>query len=108
VWAGSRDHARFGLLHLRKGCWGDRQLLSEQWVSDASAPGDVNPVYGYMWWRNTDRQLWPSAPATSYAALGYGRHIVWIDSEHDLVVVARWIERDAVDEFLGLILEALD
>lgn len=106
VWASSRDHARFGLLHLRRGRWGERQVLSERWVDEATAPGDVNPVYGYMWWRNAGGELWPSAPSTSYAALGYGTNLVWVSPEHDLVVVARWIERDAVDGFLGLIIES--
>lgn len=107
VWAGSRDHARFGLLHLRRGRWGDKRILSEGWVDAATAPGDVNPVYGYMWWRNAGQELWPSAPATSYAALGYGTHIIWVSPEHDIVAVARWIERDAVDGFIGAILAAL-
>jgi len=107
VWAGSRDHARFGLLHLRNGRWGERQVLSERWVAEATAAGDVNPVYGYMWWRNAGRELWPSAPETSYAALGYGSNIVWVSPEHDLVVVARWIERDAIDPFLGRVIGSL-
>jgi CubicO group peptidase (beta-lactamase class C family) len=106
VWASSRDHARFGLLHLRRGRWGKSQVLSEGWVDEATAPGDVNPVYGYMWWRNAGRELWPSAPDTSYAALGYGTNLIWVSPEHDLVVVARWIERDAVDGFLGLLIES--
>ena len=107
VWAGSRDHARFGLLHLREGRWGERQVLSGEWVAEATAPGDVNPTYGYMWWRNAHRALWPSAPETSYAALGYGSNVVWVSPEHDLVVVARWIEGAAVDQFLGTIIESL-
>jgi CubicO group peptidase (beta-lactamase class C family) len=76
-------------------------------VAEATAPGDVNPVYGYMWWRNAGREQWPSAPNTSYAASGYGSNIIWVSPEHDLIVVLRWIERDAIDQLLGTLIESV-
>ena len=48
-----------------------------------------------------------SAPASSYAARGAGSNVIWIDPEHDLVIVLRWIDKGSVDGFLKLILEGL-
>ena len=33
---------------------------------------------------------WPGAPRTSFSAQGAGNNTIWIDPEHDLVVVWRW------------------
>lgn len=104
----ARDQARFGYLTLRRGRWGDREVLSEEWVRQALTPTPVQPTYGYMnWFLNTDRKLWPSAPATAFAHLGNGTNIVYVDPENDLVVVARWIENDAVDGLLQRVLASI-
>ena len=49
----------------------------------------------------------PSAPASSYAARGAGSNVIWIDPEHELVVVLRWINKTSVDGVLRLVLEGL-
>ena len=107
LWISSRDLARLGLLYLRDGRWGDRQVLPAGWTATATTPTAVEPTYGLMWWLNTNRALWPSAPASSFAMLGGGGHAVWIDPEHDLVVVIRWLERGHLDGFLRRVLAAL-
>ena len=97
----ARDQARFGYLTLRRGKWKDRQLLSEAWVRMALTPTPVQPTYGFMnWFLNTDRKFLPSAPASAFAHMGAGTNMVYVDPEHDLVIVARWIERDAIDELV--------
>ena len=97
----ARDQARFGYLTLRRGKWKDRQLLSEAWVRMALTPTPVQPTYGFMnWFVNTDRKFLPSAPASAFAHMGAGTNMVYVDPEHDLVIVARWIERDAIDELV--------
>jgi CubicO group peptidase (beta-lactamase class C family) len=104
----ARDQARFGYLTLRRGKWKDRQILSEAWVRTALTPTTVEPTYGFMnWFVNTDRKFLPSAPASSFTHLGAGTNIVYVDPEHDLVIVARWIERSAVDELVRRVLSAV-
>ena len=109
LWASTRDHARFGYLMLREGRWGNRQLISEDWLERATTPIEIQPTYGYMWWLNTDRRQFPSAPPSSVFALGAGStNVIWIDPDHDLVAVTRWIDgTDHVDEFMRLVLESL-
>ena len=90
IWSNSEDLARFGLLILNHGRWKDRQLVSERWLKDATQASAHGPDYGYLWWLNTKGKQWPSAPKSSFAAIGNGSNIIWIDPEHDLVVVWRW------------------
>ena len=104
----ARDQARFGYLTLRRGKWKDRQLLSEAWVRMALSPTSVEPTYGVMnWFVNTDRKFLPSAPASAFAHMGSGTNMVYVDPEHDLVIVARWIERNALDELVKRVLAAV-
>ncbi len=57
----TEDIAKFGELYLRKGKWGDRQLVPEAWVdaatarqtSNGSSPNsDWDQGYGYQFWRS--------------------------------------------------------
>jgi CubicO group peptidase (beta-lactamase class C family) len=107
LWINTRDEARFGYLILRRGKWKDRQIISENWIQMATTPAAIGPDYGYLWWLNTKRKQYPSAPATSFAALGYGSNIIWIDPEHDLVVVWRWHQDKSADELFKRILAAV-
>ena len=99
------DMGRFGYLTLRHGKWRDRQLISDRWVDWARTPTKAEPTYGFMnWFLNTGRALWPSAPATAFAHIGNGTNMVYVDTEHDLVAVVRWIDGRAVDGFLKRLL----
>jgi len=107
VWMSSRDLARFGHLFLRRGKWKDRQLISEKWMDMARTPCPVYPEYGYMWWLNTDKKLWPHAPESSFAARGAGSSMIWVDPEHDLVLVLRWFDWEKGDEILKDLIAAV-
>jgi CubicO group peptidase (beta-lactamase class C family) len=103
------DLGRFGYLTLRHGKWKDRQLISNQWVDWALTPTPVEPTYGFMnWFLNTGRALLPSAPVTAFAHIGTGNNIIYVDPEHDVVAVMRWIEGGAADGFVKRLLAALD
>jgi CubicO group peptidase (beta-lactamase class C family) len=106
LWINSEDLARFGLLVLNRGKWGGRQLVSEQWFRDAVMPSEHGPDYGYLWWLNTKQKQWPSAPATSFAAIGNGSNTVWIDPEHDIVFVWHW-HQGSMDGMIQRILAAV-
>lgn len=90
MFVSTADHARFGLLMLRNGDWGGRRLLSADWIARATRPSPAKADYGFLWWLNTGRQAIPAAPASAFWAAGFGGHYVYIDREHDLVVVLRW------------------
>jgi len=103
----ARDMARFGYLFLRNGKWKDRQLVSPKWIEMARTPGPANQTYGYMnWFLNTDRKPFPNAPASAVTFQGNGANIIYIDWENDLIVVVRWIQQRAFNDFIGQVLGA--
>jgi CubicO group peptidase (beta-lactamase class C family) len=79
------DMARFGYLFLNNGKWGNRQLVTEQWIKWARTPG-VSQTYGFMnWYFNANR---PNRVSFN----GNGPNLIYIDWEHDLVIVTRWLQ----------------
>lgn len=85
--ASLRDYARLGTLMLNNGKVGDKSLLSEEWLKDATSPlyatNDQGGGYGYLWWRSANG---------SYAAVGIFGQMIYIDPTRDLVIVqtAAW------------------
>jgi CubicO group peptidase (beta-lactamase class C family) len=107
-WGGGMFMARFGLLTLHKGKWNGRQLISAKWIQQSITPTAAQPGYGYMnFFLNTDKKFLPSAPSVAFAHVGNGRNIIYVDPENELVIVVRWIENNALNDFVGKVLEAL-
>ena len=100
LWMSARDHARFGLLHLRRGCWGDAEIMPASWIDECRRPCPINPQYGLLWWLDVGR---PGA----WAARGAGSSLVWIDPEADLIAVVRWIDKPHILGFLERLLGAV-
>lgn len=49
----ARDLARFGLLYLHGGRWGERQVVPAAWVRESTQPRSETRIgsgYAYMWW----------------------------------------------------------
>jgi CubicO group peptidase (beta-lactamase class C family) len=109
----ARDQARFGLFTLRKGRWGDKQLVDEEWFDMASTPSEAFHGYGFMNFflntpNNEGQRGYPSAPATAYSHRGNGTNLVYVDEQNDLVVVARWIPGRDIDALLGLVIGSIE
>jgi CubicO group peptidase (beta-lactamase class C family) len=94
----ARDMARFGLLYLRKGRWGNKQIVPAAWVLKNSQADEM------IRWHDTDaggyENLWRleykgahlfgnGLPAGSYAASGAGVHAVLVIPSRRLVIVNR-------------------
>jgi CubicO group peptidase (beta-lactamase class C family) len=94
----ARDLARFGLLYLHNGRWGNKQIVPAAWVEknahademirwhDVDAGG-----YENLWWLEyKGEHLYGSGlPAGSYAASGVGVHVVLVIPSRHLVIVSR-------------------
>ncbi|MGW5666437.1 serine hydrolase domain-containing protein [Micromonospora sp. NPDC003776] len=101
LWISARDLALLGELYRHRGEWRDRRLLSEEWIDRAWSPCDLNPDYGYLWWRNDSQRVQPDAPGSGRCARGNGgRHLLWIDPARDLVIASHWGDevRDLITE----------
>ncbi|MDX3774106.1 serine hydrolase [Chromatiaceae bacterium AAb-1] len=103
------DLARFGYLFLRNGQWDGQQLVSNDFIRQARTGGNANPEYGFAnWFLNPGRKALPNAPETAVTFQGAGRNIIYIDQQHDLLIVARWIANgDELNQLVGKVLAAL-
>ncbi|MBA4850126.1 serine hydrolase [Emticicia sp. BO119] len=103
------DMARFGLLTLNRGKWKEEQILSEDWIRKALTPTSSEPTYGYMnWFLNTDKKLFPSANVSAFCHIGNGTNMVFVDPDHDLVIVSRWINNNNTDGLVKKVFEAFN
>jgi CubicO group peptidase (beta-lactamase class C family) len=101
------DMARFGLLTLRKGQWNSEQILSEQWIQQATTPTPAKTDYGFMnYFLNAGRKFLPDAPESAFAHIGNGTNMVYVDRANDLVIVARWIANDKLNELVRMVVHA--
>jgi len=101
----ARDLARFGHLYLHRGNWNGRQLISSNWVDQATRvqvpPSIPNALpnstrtgsgrYGFHWWPNgvtpEGRQPWPDAPHGTYARSGYNNNHLFVLPAWNIVTV---------------------
>jgi CubicO group peptidase (beta-lactamase class C family) len=103
----ARDHARVGLLVASGGVWNGRRLLPDGWCAMLRQPCAIAPFYGLLWWLNTGRKQYPAASESSFFAMGWGSHLIWIDPDHDLVAVVRWIDRTHANGFIQRVMASL-
>ncbi|MCK4856066.1 MAG: serine hydrolase, partial [Bacteroidales bacterium] len=97
IFINSMDHARFGLLFLRKGKWEGQQLFTEEWIRMVTEPSPANESYGYMWWLSDNL----------YYAAGFGGNYIVICPDHDMVIVTRWLEPSERPQFIKMVIESL-
>ncbi len=78
--------AKIGLLYLRHGRWGDRQIVSEAFVQDSitkhnDGGAPVKAAYGYQWWINTTK-----THLDVFFASGIKSQLIYVVPKLDLVV----------------------
>jgi CubicO group peptidase (beta-lactamase class C family) len=74
--------AKFGFLFLHEGQWENSQVVSKEWVQEATRAeihaGTMSDDYGYQWWIEDDGY---------YMALGYGGQYIIVYPDENLVTV---------------------
>lgn len=100
-WSDTRSMARFGLLAYAKGKWENTQIISENFLNEATNTSqNINKAYGYLWWLNGktsyqlpslqfefDGELIPNAPTDTYAALGKNDQKIYVVPSKKIVVI---------------------
>ncbi len=104
----ARDQARIGQLVLAGGRHGTQQLITREWIARMHRPCAIAPFYGWLTWLNPQQRSFPQASPRSSFMFGAGGHYVWIEPEHDAVVVVRWLDSAHVDRFMALAAKALE
>jgi CubicO group peptidase (beta-lactamase class C family) len=105
----TEDMARFGLLFLNKGKWKNQQLISEKWIQEATASSTANANYGYMWWLNKDvaTSNFSNLSPNGYYASGFGGNHIFVEAEHQLLIVVRWFDYEKSNEFVKMVKDAM-
>jgi CubicO group peptidase (beta-lactamase class C family) len=93
----ARDMARFGLLYLRHGRWGGKQIMPEAWIEKSShasemvkSDGADHGGYEYLWWVDYGGVHFPEVSLPGiYSARGNGAHYIFIIPTLDMVIVHR-------------------
>jgi CubicO group peptidase (beta-lactamase class C family) len=133
----AREMARLGHLYLNQGRWRGRQIISREWVEQATTvqvpkemplggpidhgiPGAGFPVvgsgmYGFNWWINgvgpDGKRLMEGAPERTFAASGFNNNDLFVIPEWEMVICR--LGQDQVggfkikDEFNGEFLRRL-
>ena len=92
LYLSAQDLARIGYLFLRKGMWGERRIISEEWVRASTAPvvtdilpenGRADAGYGYQWWVPAH----DGETAQLFAGNGYGGQFLLVAPDYDIVAV---------------------
>ncbi len=92
----AQDQARIAQMLLDQGrievAGQTRQLLPTQWVQAMTQPCPLAPFYGMLTWLNPAGTNFPGTSAASWFMVGAGGNYVWIEPEHQAVVVVRWLD----------------
>ena len=106
-----RDMARFGLMAMRGGMWGDTRVLPDGWLDESWTPIPQNAGYGYLWWLLGAIALSPGVPDDAVAALGAADQKIYVIPSIGLVCCrqgsAAGTETEAESPFDQALLEAL-
>ncbi|WP_047547904.1 serine hydrolase domain-containing protein [Psychroserpens sp. Hel_I_66] len=100
-WSTTRSMARFGLLTSANGMWEDNQIVSQNFIIEATNTSqNINQAYGYLWWLNGKSsyhlpqsqfefpgELIPNAPSDMYCALGRDDQKIYIVPSKKLVII---------------------
>ncbi len=84
----ARDWARFGLLHIQNGMWGEERILPEGWSDFVStpAPASRNQGYGGLFWLNAGGR-YDRIPTDAYWPSGFMGQTTMIIPSRDIVIV---------------------
>ena len=84
----ARDFARLAYLWLRKGRWGDKQLVSENWMKQATSrfkqADGKSHNYGYTFWVQDE---WENVPKDCFGSRGHNINDSYVIPSLDLVIV---------------------
>ncbi|MFX1252124.1 MAG: serine hydrolase domain-containing protein [Promethearchaeota archaeon] len=77
-----RDMARLGYLFLNNGTWNGMEIVSPEWVAEATRSNYITP-----WWYGYGYQWWTIPTFGVYCATGHYEQKIYVAPEKDLVVV---------------------
>ena len=112
----ARDMARFGLLYLNRGRWGDRQVIPETWVDKSTHATEMIRVgdtdlggYEYLWWvEYGGTYLFEPTLPGMYSAQGAGGHVILVIPSLNTVIVNQFDNEPTAHDQTSLLKAAQD
>jgi CubicO group peptidase (beta-lactamase class C family) len=77
-----RDMARIGVMMADGGIWNGEQIVSAQYVAEATRPSGANPRMGFLWWILEQRKT-----LNGFYASGYLNTDIYVFPAYKLVIV---------------------
>ena len=95
LYSSARDWGRLAQLLLNDGVWNQQQLISAEWIKQASTPNSsVNDKrYGYQFWLNGGESelRYPDLPANAYAMQGNrSQRVMMFPTENTAIIRLGW------------------
>jgi CubicO group peptidase (beta-lactamase class C family) len=84
-----------------------QQLVPAAWVDAMTHPCPIAPFYGMLTWLNPQGSNFPGSSPQAWFMVGAGGNYVWIEPEHDAVVVVRWLDSAHFGGFCERVTQAL-
>lgn len=94
--ATARDHARFGLMFLNEGKSNGKQVVSADWVKEATVPSEGNEPAGPEEQLGYQYQWWTFPESDAYSALGLFHQYIYVDPTNNLVIMKATASPDPV------------
>ncbi len=101
------DYARFGLLYLQDGSWGNKQIIPKNWITVSTQPTpkksgyypnwDEQRYYQYFWWGL--KRPSKTGNQNDYLAIGHRGQYLYISPQKRLVIVRTGIDPGLRDDF---------
>jgi CubicO group peptidase (beta-lactamase class C family) len=92
------DMAKIGQLYLNRGVWNGRQLVSAAWIDESTEEhsrwDELKLSYGYLWW---------IIDGDSYAAMGDGGNVIYVNPAKNLVVAIASLFKPTAKDRIELI-----
>jgi CubicO group peptidase (beta-lactamase class C family) len=93
-----RDMIKIGLLVLNNGKWGDKQIISENWITESTSKQIITKWvldYGYFWWTGQSKK---HSGISAIVAMGLGSQLIVIIPELNVVAVTTGYNME-IDEY---------
>lgn len=99
------DMGKIGQLYLNNGKWGDRQIVSSEWIKETNTVhsqwNKFNLKYGFLWWIIDEKE-------GTYSAMGDGGNIIYVNTEKEIVVSIASLYKRKVEDRIEFIKEYIE
>lgn len=120
MYMSTRDLARIGSMVANKGRWNDKQIVSEDWITESTTShSDLNgnhidygryDGFGYQWWIASDTgTIWTDGYGERFMIIDPSRNVTLIEQNftgNSLLTTGLWLVNKNMDSGLGNLIKS--